>query len=97
MTIHVNIGEAKTRLSELLRAMHNGERVIIQRDGMPEAELIPAREGRQLSSDQIAARRRAAFGMFSDAFVGFDTSIANLKHDRVASDDRMGRAIGPAD
>jgi len=97
MTIHVNIGEAKTRLSELLRAMHRGERVIIQRDGMPEAELVPAREGQQLDRDQIAARRRAAFGMFREAYAGQVPDIAELKRDRANSDDRIGRANGPAD
>jgi len=41
MTIHVNIGEAKTRLSQLIAAAKRGEKVIIDRDGEPEVELIP--------------------------------------------------------
>lgn len=97
MTIHVNIGEAKTRLSELLRAMQAGERVIIQRDGKPEAELVPAREGRKLTREEIAGRRRAAFGLYKEAFAGFDTSLGNLKGDRVDSSERMRRKLGPAD
>ena len=47
MTIHVNIGEAKTRLSQLIAAAKRGEKVIIARDGVPEAELTavdPARD-----------------------------------------------------
>jgi len=97
MTIHVNIGEAKTRLSELLRAMHAGERVIIQRDGKPEAELVPAGTARQLTREEIAAKRRAAFGMYKEAFKGFDTSLENLKADRVDSDERLRRKLGAAD
>ncbi|MEZ5743778.1 MAG: type II toxin-antitoxin system prevent-host-death family antitoxin [Sphingomonadaceae bacterium] len=96
MTIHVNIGEAKTRLSELLRAMHAGERVIIARDGKPDAELVPVREGRQLSREEIAAKRRAAFGMYRDAFKGFETSLEALKADRVDSEERLRRRRGPA-
>lgn len=47
MTIHVNIGEAKTRLSQLIAAASRGEKVIIARDGEPVVELValdPARE-----------------------------------------------------
>lgn len=62
MTIHVNIGEAKTRLSKLLAAAMRGEEVVITRDGTPEIRLVPV--------DPDAARkaradlRRQAFGRF---------------------------------
>lgn len=97
MTIHVNIGEAKTRLSELLRAMRAGERVIIQRDGKPEAELVPPRITQPLTREQIAERRRSAFGMYKDAFKGFDSSLEVLKADRVDSDERMWRKLDAPD
>jgi antitoxin (DNA-binding transcriptional repressor) of toxin-antitoxin stability system len=97
MTIHVNIGEAKTRLSELLRAIRSGERVIIQRDGMPEAELVPAEQGQSLTREQIAARRRSAVGMFSQAYSGCDTSLEALKADRGERAGRLDRALGAAD
>lgn len=90
MTIHVNIGEAKTRLSELLRAMHAGERVIIARDGKPEAELVPADRTADLTSEQIAARRRSAFGMFRKEYQGYDTSLSALKADRADRDRKFG-------
>lgn len=57
MTIHVNIGEAKTRLSELVAASERGEEVIIARAGKPAVRLVPA-DGR-LST---AEARRQAFG-----------------------------------
>jgi prevent-host-death family protein len=41
--INVNIGEAKTRLSELLKAVEErGETVLICRQGKPVAELVRA-------------------------------------------------------
>jgi prevent-host-death family protein len=39
----VNVHEAKTRLSQLLELVEEGESVIIARHGQPVAELIPAR------------------------------------------------------
>ena len=57
MTIHVNIGEAKTRLSQLIAAAKRGEKVIIDRDGVPEAELTPIAPDVQRSR-MIAERRK---------------------------------------
>ena len=39
-----NVHEAKSNLSKLLRKAAAGERVIIMRDGVPVAELIPYRD-----------------------------------------------------
>ncbi|MFZ1381680.1 MAG: type II toxin-antitoxin system prevent-host-death family antitoxin [Scrofimicrobium sp.] len=39
MTITVNVQEAKTRLSDLLRRTEAGEKVVIARAGVPVAEL----------------------------------------------------------
>lgn len=42
----VSIHEAKTRLSALIRAIENsGERILIERHGVPVAELVPLRHG----------------------------------------------------
>lgn len=41
MTIHLNIGEAKTRLSELLAAAVRGEEVVVDKAGVPYATLVP--------------------------------------------------------
>ncbi len=38
----VNMHEAKTRLSELVRLVEEGERVVLARNGTPVAELVPA-------------------------------------------------------
>jgi prevent-host-death family protein len=37
----VSIAEAKNRLTQLIRAVENGERVVITRNGKPVAQLAP--------------------------------------------------------
>lgn len=63
MTIHVNIGEAKTRLSELIAAAKRGEDVIIAKAGLPVARLEP------IDADAAELERRmSAFGMFKGKY-----------------------------
>jgi prevent-host-death family protein len=40
--IVVNMHEAKTRLSELVRLVEEGEKVVLARNGTPVAEIVPA-------------------------------------------------------
>ncbi len=40
----VNIYEAKTRLSQLIEQVENGEEVVIARAGKPVAKLVPWKE-----------------------------------------------------
>ena len=54
MTIHVNIGEAKTRFSELCAAALRGEEVIVQNAGVPKLKLVPL----QLAMEVDRAERR---------------------------------------
>ena len=63
MTIHVNIAEAKAKLSKLISASLRGEEVVIDRDGKPQVRLIPVpeaqaidREARRKKIDEILAR-----------------------------------------
>jgi prevent-host-death family protein len=42
--ITVNTHEAKSRLSELLAAVEKDETVVIRRNGVPVAKLVPFRE-----------------------------------------------------
>ncbi len=55
MTIHVNIAEAKAKLSSLVKASLRGEEVVIDRDGKPQVRLTPVPEARP---DDVAERRR---------------------------------------
>ena len=60
MAIQMNIGEAKTRLSELVAATERGEEVVLARAGRPAVKLVLVDgEGER---DRIAAKRRAFFG-----------------------------------
>jgi prevent-host-death family protein len=58
MTLHVNIGEAKTRLSELVAAALRGEEVILNKAGRPVARLVPEQSAVELEREAIAAKRR---------------------------------------
>lgn len=44
MTTTVDVYEAKTRLSELLERVMNGEQIVIARAGKPVAMLVPVAE-----------------------------------------------------
>jgi prevent-host-death family protein len=41
--MQVNVHEAKSKLSRLLKLVEEGESVVIARNGEPVAELVPAR------------------------------------------------------
>jgi antitoxin (DNA-binding transcriptional repressor) of toxin-antitoxin stability system len=56
MTIHVSIKDAKNRLSELVRAVEEGERVVVTRRGEPVAEMGPPKP-RRAGLDFEALRR----------------------------------------
>lgn len=99
MGIHVNIAEAKARLSELVAASLRGEEVILQRAGKPLARITPLAEAMESDEDRrarIGAQRRAAVGMFKQEWAGADLSLAALKSDRVDVDERFERKFDPA-
>lgn len=56
MTIHVNIGEAKAKLSKLIAATMRGEDVVIDHAGKPKVRLTPIAEAK--GEDRVARRRR---------------------------------------
>jgi prevent-host-death family protein len=96
MTIHVNIGDAKTRLSELVARALEGEEVILQKAGRPVLKLIPLADAEQLEAQRVAARRTAGVGAFKAAFSGVDLSLEALKADRDDPQARFRRKFGPA-
>ena len=67
MTLHVNIGEAKTQLSKLIQASLDGQEVFIDKAGEPLVRLVPA-DGR-LST---AERRHLAFGAWQGLIPDLD-------------------------
>ncbi len=65
--LQVGVHEAKTRLSELLRAVAGGQEVEILRNGEPVARIVP-----------IANRRRRTFGTDVGRFdvpIDFDAAL----------------------
>lgn len=52
------IREAKARLSELVAAARNGERVIITKHGRPAAELVRCDQRGGIDFDKLEAARR---------------------------------------
>ena len=62
MTIHVNIGEAKTRLSQLVAAALRGEEVVLQKAGQPQVRLVAIEDASRAEREAIAKRRVASIG-----------------------------------
>lgn len=59
MAITVNIGEAKTRLSELVAKVEAGEDVVISRGNEPVARLTALENGKRRRAQEAIARIRA--------------------------------------
>jgi prevent-host-death family protein len=68
MTIHVNLGDAKTRLSELVAAVLRGEDVVLDKAGEPKVRLVALPEAVALEKEAIAAKRRANIGFLADKY-----------------------------
>jgi len=96
MTIHVNMGEAKTRLSQLVAAAMRGEEVIVQKAGAPQVKLVPVEEAEAEKRREIARRRIANIGRFREAFEGYDVEIEPSMTDEEV-EERYRRKFGPAD
>ncbi len=54
--IEVNVHRAKTNLSQLLQRVEAGEEVVISRDGVPVARLVPL-EGERQAGRRLGADR----------------------------------------
>jgi prevent-host-death family protein len=95
MTIHVNIGEAKTRLSELVAAALRGEEVVVSKAGMPQVRLVPVAEASDEERKRISAQRKAAFGMWKHLVDGGDIVVPPSMTDEEI-EERWQRKFGPA-
>jgi prevent-host-death family protein len=68
MGIHVNIGEAKNRLSELIAASLRGEEVILSKAGKPVARILALDTAINDAKVQRKAQWKAWIGSFADKF-----------------------------
>ena len=88
MTIHVNIGEAKTRLSQLIAAALKGEEVVVDKDGKPQVRLVALPEATEAERERIIAKRRAFVGRWAEALKDVDTSPEAIRAERQYSEER---------
>jgi prevent-host-death family protein len=93
MTIHVNIGEAKARLSELIAAAIAGEVVVLNKAGVPAARIIPDPDAVKQHHSEIAARRKALYGKYAGRFTKEELTIPDERVDEYL-DERFERKFG---
>lgn len=86
MATQVNIGEAKTRLSELVAAAERGEEVTLARAGRPAVRLVAV--AAQDAGAERARRRMEALGFARHMVGDADLSLAAIKADRVSYEER---------
>lgn len=96
MTIHVTIGEAEKRLSELVAAAVRGEDVVLQEAGAPQVRFVAiARPELSLAErEAIVARRMAAIEKWRKEFEGVDLDISALKAGYPDPDEKIRRILG---
>ena len=96
MTIHVNVGEAKTRLSELLAAAVRGEEVVVNKAGVPFATIVPRPEALALEREMRAAKRKAAFGCLAEKYKDFPPEAFDISPSLTDEDydERIKRKFG---
>lgn len=74
----VNVGEAKSRFSELISRAAGGERFVIRRRGRPVAALIGVSELQRLEKSSAAARKHALpLGQSEDLVAEIDEGEAH--------------------
>ena len=71
----VSIAEAKNRLPELIRAVENGEKVVITRHGKPVAQIaLPPRQRRKVQWGAMRSRIKLLPGW--DESIDLDSFLA---------------------
>ena len=88
MTLHVNIGEAKTRLSQLIAAALRGEQVVLDKDGEPQVRLVPVAEASEAERRKIAQQRRAFIAKWAGTFEKCDIGPDEIRATRDYNDER---------
>ena len=94
MTIHVNIGDAKTRLSELVAAAVRGEDVVLDKAGVPQARLVAVAAASEAERQLRLERRRSAIGMWAHLVGDRDIDVKALKPTDAEIEERYRRKFG---
>lgn len=61
MAAIINVHQAKTQLSRLLKRAHEGEEIVLAKAGKPYARLVPLEEGKPRESGIVEGRVDDAF------------------------------------
>lgn len=61
MTTIVNIHDAKTHFSRLVKRAHEGEEIIVAKAGRPYAKLVPLEERKERTPGLVVGRVTEAF------------------------------------
>lgn len=93
MGIYINIGEAKTRLSELVAAALRGEEVILQKAGQPKVKLVALDDAKALAKAERAAKWDKWIGSFEGKF---PPGAGDLFLEPSFTDEEMDVAIDPS-
>lgn len=94
MTIHVDIGDAKTCLSELIAAALRGEEVVVSKAGEPQVRLVPVAQKADAEREARVARRLSALGMWK-GLIPEDFEVPPSMTDEQL-EERWNRKFGPA-
>ena len=94
MAIHVNIGEAKTRLSELVAAAVRGEEVVVARAGEPQVRLVPVAAASEAAVAALRAKRLAALAEWRAAYDGREIDVKSMKMTDAEWDERDRMRFG---
>jgi prevent-host-death family protein len=90
MGIHVNIGEAKNRLSELIAASLRGEEVILSKAGRPVARILALDEAVIDAKGARTAQRRAQWEAWIGSKAGsMSADVGDLFLEPTYSDKQM--------
>lgn len=95
MTLHVDIGDAETRLSELVAAALRGEDVVLDEAGAPQVRLVPIDDAAaDPEAKRRAAMRRSAFGMWADLVGRRDIDVGRIKREDEELQESRRRKFG---
>lgn len=82
MELRVSLREANQHLSRYVKAVEEGEVVVITRRGEPVARIVPEPTVRVLSNEQVEARARARERMERGYPLGGERVDRDLLHER---------------
>lgn len=97
MGIHVNIAEAKARLSELVAAAVRGEEVVLGRAGKPQVRLVAVAEASDAEIKRRGEKRKAALGMYAHLVGDRSIDVRSLKLTEAEQEAIYDRKFGAVD